>query len=134
MNAHQLDAEGVIINTIVVDALDVFPDLVDVTIGGTIGDRIVNGVVVKSSVERTVPESVPKLKARLALIHAGYWSDVVAFFDSIPGTEGEVARAHLEDSQDWHRDNALVEAWRVARGMTTTQIDDLFIAADNIQL
>jgi hypothetical protein len=38
MNAHQLDANGVIINTIVVDSLNVFPNLIDASLGGTAGD------------------------------------------------------------------------------------------------
>lgn len=38
MNAHQLDVNGVIINTIVVDSLDVFPGLMDAALGGAIGD------------------------------------------------------------------------------------------------
>jgi hypothetical protein len=57
MRAHLLDAYGVIINTIVVDSLDVFPDLVDADIGGTIGDRIENGEVVsKPAAMPTVEE------------------------------------------------------------------------------
>ena len=46
MNAHQLDVNGVITNTIVVDSIDVFPCLVDASIGGTVGDSIVNGAIV----------------------------------------------------------------------------------------
>lgn len=38
MNAHQLDASGVIINTIVVESLDFLPGLVDAEAGGAIGD------------------------------------------------------------------------------------------------
>lgn len=49
MNAHQLDADGVIINTVVVDSLDALPDLIDASIGGTIGDRVVDGVVVPAT-------------------------------------------------------------------------------------
>lgn len=47
MNAHQLDGMGVIINTIVVNALTDFPNLVDASIGGSIGDSIINGAVVR---------------------------------------------------------------------------------------
>jgi len=46
MNAHQLDDDGVIINTIVVESLDVFPSLVDASIGGQRGDSVVNGAVI----------------------------------------------------------------------------------------
>ena len=43
MNAHQLDANGVIINTIVVESLDFLPNLVEATEGG-IGWTYANGV------------------------------------------------------------------------------------------
>lgn len=56
MRAHQLDANGVIINTIVVDSLDVIPGLVDASIGGQIGDKIVGGVVVPQVVFPTEAE------------------------------------------------------------------------------
>lgn len=38
MIAHQLDAAGVIINTIMVDSLDFMPGLADADLGGAIGD------------------------------------------------------------------------------------------------
>lgn len=43
MNAHQLDAGGVIINTIVVESLDFMPNLIEATEGG-IGWTYANGV------------------------------------------------------------------------------------------
>lgn len=73
----------------------------------------------------TVPQSVPKLNARLALIAAGYWTDVVAFV----AEQGEVALAYLEDAQTMRRDNQLVNAWAAARGKTDAEVDALFIAA-----
>lgn len=62
MNAHQLDADGVILNTIVVNSLDVFPNLVDASIGGVAGDRIVAGAVVPAA---PPPVDLPALRARL---------------------------------------------------------------------
>lgn len=54
MNAHLLNDAGVIINTIVVDSLDVFPNLVDAEIGGVIGDSVINGVLIpKAEPEKT---------------------------------------------------------------------------------
>ena len=47
MNAHQLDANGVIINTIVVDSLNVFPNLIDASVGGSIGDTWNGAAIVK---------------------------------------------------------------------------------------
>ena len=47
MNAHQLDSNGVIINTILVDSLDVFPNLIDASVGGVIGDTWDGTVFIK---------------------------------------------------------------------------------------
>ncbi|MFZ3286531.1 MAG: hypothetical protein WA191_06740 [Telluria sp.] len=47
MNAHQLGAGGVILNTIVVDSLNVFPNLIDAAQGGTIGDTWNGTAIVK---------------------------------------------------------------------------------------
>lgn len=45
MRAHQLDANGVIVNTIIVASLDDFPNVIDASIGGEVGDSIIEGVV-----------------------------------------------------------------------------------------
>jgi len=44
MRAHQLDANGIVINTVVVDSLDVIAGLVEATIGG-IGWTMIDGVL-----------------------------------------------------------------------------------------
>lgn len=49
MRAHQLGANGEIINTVVVDSLDFLPGLVDAAIGGEIGDSVIDGVLHKKS-------------------------------------------------------------------------------------
>lgn len=49
MRAHVMNGD-VIVNTIVVDSLDVIPNLIDAAIGGKIGDSIENGVVVPAQV------------------------------------------------------------------------------------
>lgn len=46
MRAHVLDQYGKIINTIVVKSLDFMPGLVDASIGGTIGDSVINGQLI----------------------------------------------------------------------------------------
>lgn len=122
MNAHQIDANGVIMNTIVVDSLNILPGLVDASIGGQIGDTIKNGKVIPKVI---IPESVPKLNARLALIAAGEWEDVRAFVAS----QGAVALAYLEDAQTMRRDNPLVNTWATARNKPPGYLDELFIKA-----
>lgn len=48
MRAHVVSDSGVIMNTIEVESLDFMPGLVDASIGGTIGDSIINGVLIKA--------------------------------------------------------------------------------------
>lgn len=69
MNAHQLDAGSVIINTIVVESLDILPNLVDASIGGVIGDKIVGGVLVPkpAHVPTPVEHNAPILVALAAI-------------------------------------------------------------------
>lgn len=47
MNAHQLDENGIILNTIEVASLEAFPNLVDAKIGGQRGDSVIDGIVIK---------------------------------------------------------------------------------------
>lgn len=46
MRAHQLNQQGLIINTIVVDSLDQFDCLFNASIGGSIGDSIIDGELI----------------------------------------------------------------------------------------
>lgn len=136
MNAHQLDANGVILNTIVVDSLVALPSLVNAAIGGSIGDSIIGGVLMpRPTPVPTVPQSVPRLNARLILLGrtlpsgVSYWADIVAFVAAIPGVDGDQARAYFEDAQTWRPDNALVAKWATARSISSAEIGGLFIAA-----
>lgn len=128
MNAHQLDAQGVIINTIVVDSLDILPNLVSAAIGGGIGDTVVDGVAVPKAVEAVSPQPVPRLDARLTLINAGKMAAVKAHLATIPGIEGEKAIEYFEHADTWRRDHPLVLGIP-ADIMTDAEKDALFIAA-----
>mgnify|MGYP003658275126 FL=1 len=46
MKAHQLNEQGLIVNTIVVNDINVLPNLIDASIGGGIGDSIINGMLI----------------------------------------------------------------------------------------
>lgn len=129
MNAHQLDANGVILNTIVVDDLMVFPNLVDATIGGSIGDTIINGVVTKAPLVITVPESVTMRQARLALLGAGLLANVDTAINSLASPAKEQARIEWDYSSDVQRHRSLVSTLGAALGLTEAQLDALFIKA-----
>lgn len=129
MNAHQVDANGVIRNTIVVDTLDVFSNLVDASIGGNIGDSIVNGVLITAPIVISVPEQVTMRQARLALLGAGLLSMVDTTIDSLPSPTKEQARIEWDYSSTVERHRGLVTSIGAALGLTEAQLDHLFITA-----
>lgn len=136
MNAHELDENGKIINTIVVRSLD-FPGkrLVDAGIGGTKGDSVIDGVLVPHVPEpapRVVPQEVPRKSAKLALLNGGHLAAVVAYVDSLPEPEKTAALIHLNDSDVYHRGHAFVAAMQSVLALTDEQVDDLFVEADAI--
>ena len=135
MNAHQLNEDGLIINTIVVDDINVFPGLVNASIGGSVGDSVINGVLVlKADPPVEVPQSVPMLSAKLALINGGHITLVNDTINAIPGTDGDIARAYWESSQYVHRHNPIVLMMQGVLELSEDELDDLFIAADAIKV
>lgn len=69
MNAHQLDVNGVIINTIVVESLDFMPNLVEATEGG-IGWTYANGVFTSPPEPEVVAPVAPTKEQLLAQLNA----------------------------------------------------------------
>ena len=134
MNAHMLDANGVIINTIVVDSLSVFPGLVDASLGGAIGDTVtIGGVIVKKPVVTTkiVPEKVTRRQALQALFLAGITDEAVvaAISSHLPSPQKELALIEWNAAQDFERSRALVVNMGPLLNLTADEIDNLFIAA-----
>jgi len=128
MNAHQLDANGVILNTIVVDDLNVFPRLVDAANGGKIGDSIINGHVVPAPLIKVVPMVVSPRQIRQAMTKANLRLRV----------ENAVV-ASDQDTKDWYefatefrRDSPVVTMLAAALQVTDEQLDDLWILADSL--
>ena len=77
----------------------------------------------------SVPEQVPMLNARLALIEKGHMANVNTVLAASPGIDGEKARTFFQFAQNVRRDHPVVEVLRAALGLTAKQIDDLFILA-----
>lgn len=77
----------------------------------------------------TVPYSVTMRQARLALLGAGKLSLVDAAIASLPSPQKEAAQVTWEFSSEVQRYNGLVSQMGPALGMTSAQIDALFIAA-----
>lgn len=81
-----------------------------------------------------VPAEVPMLNARLALIGAGWMDGVTAYLQSLPGVEGEQARAYFDYAQNIRRDHPLVTSIPEALGKTPEEVDMLFVMASRIVL
>lgn len=73
--------------------------------------------------------SVPRLYARLVLVQAGLWDHVSAWASSADPAN----LAYFEDAQTWRRTDATLAAAAAALGLTDTQMDDLFLAAIELE-
>lgn len=129
MRAHQLDANGVILQTIIVPALDFMPGLVDASIGGQVGDSIVDGVLLPAVPAPVVPQRIPMLNAHLELIESGWMPQVDAFIGAMPEPNQSMARAYLAQALTMARDHPLVLAFPAAVGKSDAEVDELFIRA-----
>lgn len=83
---------------------------------------------VRAPAAPTVPDVVPMLDARLALIAAGKMAAVQAYLDAIPGIEGEQAREYFVSALTMRRHHPLVVGIP-ASVMTEAEKDALFIQA-----
>ena len=79
-----------------------------------------------------VPQSVTMRQARLALLGAGVLSQVEGAINAMPEPQKSAARITWEYSAEVQRHNGLVSQMAPALGMTSAQIDALFIAAAQI--
>lgn len=134
MNAHILNANGVIINTIIVDSLSVLPNLVDASLGGVIGDTVtIGGVIVKKSVvpAKNVPEKVSRRQALQALFLANITGEMVeaAIASHLTSPQKELALIEWKESLEFERRRALVVSMGPLLNLTVDEIDNLFIAA-----
>lgn len=76
-----------------------------------------------------VPKAVTMRQARLALLQAGKLGTVNAAIASMSGAQGEAARIEWDYSNEVQRAQPLVSALGGVLGMTSEQLDQLFITA-----
>lgn len=131
MRAHVMDG-NLIANTVKVDSLDAMPNLIDAGIGGAIGDRIVDGVVVpKPAQPLPVPQSVAMWQAREILIEDDLLDDVYAYFETIGDpVEKRKAISKFDTSNTVQRNDPLVKYVIPLMGKSEAEIDDMFRRAD----
>lgn len=130
MRAHQIDSNGLILNTIVVNALDDLPNLVDASIGGGRGDSVIGGVLVPASAVQPVPQAVTRRQAKQALLLAGLLADIQPAIDAIPdATQRALIQIEWDDSQVFERDRPALIALAGALGLDGNDLDGLFRTA-----
>lgn len=82
-----------------------------------------------------VPEQVSRAQGKAALITAALWEPALAYADAIEDpTEKALAQVALHDTTHWRRDSPFLNAVADTLGLTSGQLDDLFIQASKIQL
>ncbi len=133
MNAHILDENGVIINTIVVDSLDVFPNLVDASIGGQKGDSVVNGEVIpKPAPEPVVPQKVTRRQALSALLINGVTAAMIeTAINALPVSTLEKGLALIEFRESLEFEYARPLVIQMCAAMSLDR-DELFIFAETL--
>lgn len=89
-------------------------------------------LVADDSAKPTVPEVVPMLNARLALIAAGWMPGVQSILDSMGGVSGDQARAYFDHALTVRRDHPLVQSIPAALNKSDQEVNALFIAASTI--
>lgn len=82
-----------------------------------------------------VPESVTRAQGKAALIGAGMWTAVLDYVAGIEdATQKALAEVALNDTLEWRRDSPFLSACAAGMGLTSEQLDALFIDAKQITL
>ena len=77
-----------------------------------------------------VPQQVSPYQARTALKGAGLLAPVMAIIDGLPADDD--VRLAWEYAVTWHRQSAFVEAFGAQLGLSSEQVDALFVAAAQV--
>ena len=82
---------------------------------------------------RVIPEAVTRRQARQALVLAGKFDLVQVAFDAIPDPlQRQLMQIEWDDSLDFERNRSSLMAIGAAIGLTSADIDDLFITAKTL--
>ena len=87
-----------------------------------------------SAIKATI-EQVSRAQGKAALISCGLWPSVLSYIESIEDeTQRALAEVTLNDTTHWQRSSPFLNAAATALGLSDSELDDLFIAAAQIQL
>lgn len=133
MRAHIIE-NGTIVNTIEVESLDFLPGLVAAVGEEGIGWGYDGQTFTPPPAPApTVPQSVSRAQGKAALIGAGLWSAVLAYVAAIADpTDKALAEVALGDTQEWRRDSLFLNSAASALGLTSAQLDQLFVDASGV--
>lgn len=133
MRAHVIE-NGRITNTIEVDSLDFLPGLIAAVGEEGIGWGYDGQEFTPPPAQApTVPQSVSRAQGKAALIAAGLWPSVLAYVAAIADpTDKALAEVALNDTQEWRRDSLFLNSAATALGLTSAQLDQLFVDASGI--
>lgn len=82
-----------------------------------------------------VPQQITRAQGKAALIMQGLWDAVLDYVASIQDpTQRALANVALHDTSTWERSSPFLNAAAAGFGMTSEQLDALFIQASEIAL
>ena len=128
MKKYAVVDNGVVTNIVIAES-QMFSNWV-LANGCSIGDKWDGTSFIPADPEPVnVPKSVTMRQARLALLQAGKLGTVNSAIASMEGVQGEAARIEWDYSNEVQRAQPLVAALGGVLGMTSEQLDQLFITA-----
>lgn len=132
MRAHVID-NGVIVNTVEVESLGAIPGLVAAVGNEGIG-WLYDGqdFTAPTQAPATIPQEITMRQARLALLDIGLLVNVQTAINTLPEPDKTKAQIEWEYSNALQRDNPFVTTLGTALGLSSDDIDNLFITASGL--
>lgn len=125
MRAAQI-ANGVVVNVVIVDAIEDLPDLVMISDEYGIGDLYADGVFSKPVESVPVPASVTRRQMKLALLQQDLLSAVEA---AVLALSDPALTINWQDALDFRRDHPFVLQMAALLGKTEAEVDEMFVLA-----
>ena len=132
MRAHIIE-NGVISNTVEVESLGAIPGLVAAVGNEGIG-WLYDGqdFTAPPQAPATVPQEITMRQARLALLDIGLLANVQTAINTLPEPDKTKAQIEWEYSNALQRNNPFVTTLGTALGLSSDDIDNLFITASGL--
>ena len=128
MRAHIVE-NNTIINTVEVGSVTDLPNLIEAVGQEGIGWYFESGVWNQPEVVVGVPKEVTMRQARLALLENSLLANVQPAINSLPEPDKTKAQIEWEYSNALQRGNPFVAVLGAALGLSSQDLDDLFIQA-----